>query len=49
MDAFIKAANKTHRKLHLKLTLSDNDFKKSEYNRENIPSNLIIENIGDCW
>ena len=46
MDAFIKAANKTHGKLHLKLTLSDNDFKKSEYNRTNIPNNLLIQNIG---
>ncbi|MBT7623027.1 MAG: glycosyltransferase [Flavobacteriaceae bacterium] len=46
MDAFIKAANKTHVKLHLKLTLSDNDFKKSEYNRTNIPNNLLIQNIG---
>jgi hypothetical protein len=46
MDAFIKAANKTHRKLHLKLTLSDNDFKKSDYNRTNIPNNLLIQNIG---
>jgi glycosyltransferase involved in cell wall biosynthesis len=46
MDAFIKAANKIHGKLHLKLTLSDNDFKKSEYNRTNIPNNLLIQNIG---
>ena len=46
MDAFIKAANKIHGKLHLKLTLSDNDFKKSEYNRTNIPDNLLIQNLG---
>ena len=46
MDAFIKAANKIHGKLHLKLTLSDNDFKKSEYNRTNIPNNLLIQNLG---
>ena len=46
MDAFVKAANKIHGKLHLKLTLSDNDFKKSEYNRNNIPNNLLIQNIG---
>ena len=46
MDAFIKAANKIHGKLHLKLTLSDNEFKKSEYNRTNIPDNLLIQNIG---
>ena len=46
MDAFIKAANKTHGKLHLKLTLSDIDFKKSEYNRTNIPNNLLIQNLG---
>jgi glycosyltransferase involved in cell wall biosynthesis len=46
MDAFIKAAKKIKDKIHLKLTLSKDDFIKSEYNRENIPSNLIIENIG---
>ena len=46
MNAFIKAANKIHGKLHLKLTLSDNDFKKSEYNRTKIPNNLLIQNIG---
>jgi glycosyltransferase involved in cell wall biosynthesis len=46
MDAFVKAANKIHGKLHLKLTLSDNDFKKSDYNRTNIPNNLLIQNIG---
>ena len=46
MDAFIKSSNKIHTKLHLKLTLSDDDFKKSEYNRTNIPDNLLIQNIG---
>ena len=46
MDAFIKAAKKIKDKIHLKLTLSKDDFIKSEYNRENIPSNLLIENMG---
>ena len=46
MDAFIKAASKIDGKLHLKLTLSDDDFKKSEYNRTTLPNNLLIQNIG---
>ena len=46
MDAFIKAAKKIKDKIHLKLTLSKDDFIKSEYNRENMPTNLFIENIG---
>tara|TARA_B100000900_G_scaffold415649_1_gene446411 strand:- start:1320 stop:2339 length:1020 start_codon:yes stop_codon:yes gene_type:complete len=46
MDAFIKAAKKIKDKIHLKLTLSKDDFIKSEYDREKIPSNLFIENMG---
>ena len=46
MDAFIEASVKFGGKLHLKLTLSKNDFNKSVYNITNTPSNLLIQNIG---